>query len=127
LLEALGDTAAHQGIGALLTVDTLRPEPIGQPVMLVQTDPRREGKVRAEPDEHPAPVAIVDVEVVLHLSRSQTSFALPRQGRQTLWRQRGNRTDAPVQSRENDYDCVEKADGDRKGQPSFLTGVACTS
>src|SRR5918994_448684 len=65
VLEAFGDTASHQGIGALLKVDTLRPEPIGQPVMLVQIDPRREGKVRAEPDEHPAPVAIVDVEVVL--------------------------------------------------------------
>src|SRR5262249_29948875 len=41
------------------------PQPVGQPVVLVQADPSGKGKVRADAHEHSSPVAIVDVEVVL--------------------------------------------------------------
>jgi len=37
----------------------------GQPVVLIEADPGREGEVGAEPDKHPPPEAIVHVEVVL--------------------------------------------------------------
>ena len=33
--------------------------------MLVETDARREGKIRTHPHKHPAPVGIVDIEVVV--------------------------------------------------------------
>jgi hypothetical protein len=50
----------------LLEVDAFRPEFVGQPVVLVQTEAGREGEIRAHADEHPAPAGIVHVEVVLH-------------------------------------------------------------
>jgi hypothetical protein len=39
--------------------------PLGEPVMLIDAQPRGEGKVRTDADEHPAPLAIEQVEVVL--------------------------------------------------------------
>jgi hypothetical protein len=65
-LEALRDPALQEGIATLLEVDAFRPEFVGQPVVLVQTEAGREGEIRAHADEHPAPAGIVHVEVVLH-------------------------------------------------------------
>ena len=65
-LEPVGMTAFQEGVGALLEVDVLLLELMGQPVMLVQADARREGEVGTQADEHAAPVSIVHVEVVLH-------------------------------------------------------------
>src|SRR6266852_4080986 len=39
---------------------------MGEPVMLVKTEAGGKGEVGAQADEHPAPVAIVDIEVILH-------------------------------------------------------------
>src|ERR687892_269182 len=64
-LKPLRGAAAQERIATLLEVDAVGAEPIGQPVVLVEVYPRREGEVRADPHEHPAPGAVVDVEVVL--------------------------------------------------------------
>jgi hypothetical protein len=53
-------------IGALLEIDLLLAHPDGQPVMLVQAYPSREGKVWTHPDEHSSPAGVVEVEVVLN-------------------------------------------------------------
>jgi hypothetical protein len=52
-------------VPGLPEADALGLHPAGQPVMLIETQPRRERKVRADADEHPAPVAVEQVEVVL--------------------------------------------------------------
>ena len=65
-LQPLGVTAAQEGVGGLLKVDVLLLHTPGEPVMLVETEACGKGEVWAQTDEHPAPVAIVDVEVVLH-------------------------------------------------------------
>ena len=40
--------------------------PIGEPMMLVEADPRREGKVRAHAHEHAAPAGVVEIEIILN-------------------------------------------------------------
>ncbi len=57
--------AVEEGIAWLLEADTLVSETVGEPVMLVQTEASGKGKVRADPNEHPAPLAVIQVEVVL--------------------------------------------------------------
>jgi hypothetical protein len=39
---------------------------VGQPVMLIETDPCRERQIRAHANEHTTPAPVVDIEVVLH-------------------------------------------------------------
>jgi len=46
-------------------VDALLAHPIGEPMMLVEADPRRERQVGAHAHEHAAPAGVVDIEVVL--------------------------------------------------------------
>jgi hypothetical protein len=46
-------------------IDLFLTQPDGEPVMLVETDPRREGEVRAHANEHASPAGIVEVEVIL--------------------------------------------------------------
>src|SRR5216683_1724433 len=65
-LEPLGIAAAQEGVGSLLEIDSLLSQAMGQPMVLVETDTCREGEVGTHANEHPPPVAIVDVEVVLH-------------------------------------------------------------
>src|SRR5262245_42032097 len=65
LLEALWRRAADEGIGALLEVDAPFPHLVREPVMLIEADTSGEWKVGADADEHPSPLAIVDVKVVL--------------------------------------------------------------
>ena len=50
----------------MLEVDALLAHAVRQPVMLIEADPRRERQVGAHAHEHPAPVLVVDIEVVLH-------------------------------------------------------------
>ena len=64
-LKSLGIAATQEGVGGLLKVDVLLLHAQGEPVMLVETDACRERKIGRETNEHSAPVAIVDVEVVL--------------------------------------------------------------
>jgi hypothetical protein len=64
-LQALGVATVQEGIGALWKVNARLAHPPGQPMMLIQTDARRKGKVRAYADEHAAPGTIVQLKVVL--------------------------------------------------------------
>jgi len=50
----------------LLEIDAFLAHTVGQPVVLIETDPSGERKVRAYADEHPPPPLVVDIEVVLH-------------------------------------------------------------
>jgi hypothetical protein len=50
----------------LLEVDAFLAHAVGQPVMLIETDPGRERQIRAHAHEHAAPAPVVDIEVVLH-------------------------------------------------------------
>src|SRR5258708_20136741 len=52
-------------VGSVFEVDSFLPQAIGQPVVLVQTEAGRKRKVGAHPHEHPAPLRIDDVEVIL--------------------------------------------------------------
>jgi hypothetical protein len=65
LLQSPGVAALEKGIGALPEVDVFFSHSIGEPVVLVQADPRREGKIRAHPNEHAPPTRIVEVDTVL--------------------------------------------------------------
>jgi hypothetical protein len=65
LLQAFGGRAFDEGIGALLEVDALLVHSVRQPVMLIEADPGRERKIRTDAHEHPPPLPVVDVEVVL--------------------------------------------------------------
>src|SRR5260370_3889002 len=65
-LKSLGVTATKKSVGGLLKVDILLLHVPGEPVMLVETDACRKREVGREANEHSAPVAIVDVEVVLN-------------------------------------------------------------
>src|ERR1700732_111743 len=51
--------------GALLESDAVLAHAVGQPVVLIEADTSGEWKVRADAHEHPSPVSIVDVKVVL--------------------------------------------------------------
>jgi hypothetical protein len=66
LLQAPGFGATDEGVGALPEVDALLAQAVGEPMMLVEANPRRERQVRACAHEHPAPAGVVDVEVVLN-------------------------------------------------------------
>jgi hypothetical protein len=64
-LEPGGVIARQKHVPALPEADALGLHPARQPVMLIETQPSRERKVPADADEHPAPVAVEQVEVVL--------------------------------------------------------------
>ena len=50
----------------MLEVDVLLAHAVGQPVMLIETDPGGERQIGTHAHEHPAPASVVDREVVLH-------------------------------------------------------------
>jgi hypothetical protein len=79
LLQGFRVAALQEGVGALLEANAPLPHPVRQPVMLVQADPRREGKVRADPHEEAPPPRIVHVEVVL-LHPALFQFQMPTVG-----------------------------------------------
>jgi hypothetical protein len=64
-LQPLGVTAAQEGVGGLLEIESLLPHALGEPVMLVETDAGGKGEVGAPADEPPAPAAIVAIKVIL--------------------------------------------------------------
>ena len=65
MLKALWRRAVDEGIGALLEVDALLTHLVCEPVMLIEADAGGERKVGTDADEHPSPLPIVDVEIVL--------------------------------------------------------------
>jgi hypothetical protein len=69
-LQTLGCAAAQKGVRALLEVGAFLARAVGQPVMLIETDPGRERQIGAHANEHPTPVLVVDIEVVCTTQRS---------------------------------------------------------
>ena len=65
-METLWSPASEKGVRALLEIDGFVAHPVGQPVMLIETNPRGERQVRAHAHEHSAPARVVDIEIVLH-------------------------------------------------------------
>jgi hypothetical protein len=64
-LEAVGARAGDECIRALPEGDTLLAHLSRQPMMLIEADACRERQVWRYADEHPSPVPVVDVEIVL--------------------------------------------------------------
>jgi hypothetical protein len=50
----------------LLESDAILTHAVGQPMMLIEADAGGEWKVRADAHEHPSPVPVIDVKVVLN-------------------------------------------------------------
>src|SRR6516225_4170306 len=65
LLQTLGRRTSQKSIRRLLEVDVLFAQAIREPMVLVETHPRRERKVGAHAHEHPTPALVVDIEVIL--------------------------------------------------------------
>src|SRR5262249_49282351 len=65
-LQTIGRGAFQEGIGALLESDAILAHAIGQPMVLIEADTGGERKVRADAHEHPPPVLVIDVKVVLN-------------------------------------------------------------
>ncbi len=65
-METLGPRAPKKSIGALLEVDAFLAHAVRQPVVLIETNPGRERKVRTHANKDPAPALVVDIKVVLH-------------------------------------------------------------
>src|SRR5512135_2838461 len=57
--------AGPEGVGALTKGDALLAQPARQPLMAVETDAGAEREVRTDPQEHPAEIPVLEVEVVL--------------------------------------------------------------
>ena len=66
MLEALGCRAFKKGISTLLEVDAVLAHSVGGPVMLIEADPSGERKVGTDAHEHPSPLPVMDIEVVLN-------------------------------------------------------------
>jgi hypothetical protein len=65
-LQAIRNCAFQEGIGGLLKSDAVLAHAVGQPMVLIETDTGGEWKVRADPHEHPSPIPVIDVKVVLN-------------------------------------------------------------
>src|SRR5208337_2592616 len=52
-------------VGTLLKADAALLQAQGQPVVLIETDARREGEIGTDPHKHLTPTGVLDVEVVL--------------------------------------------------------------
>jgi hypothetical protein len=64
-LEGLRIATLTKGVAGLRETNAGLSHLDGQPVVLIQADPGGEGKVRADPDEHGAPLGILQIEVIL--------------------------------------------------------------
>lgn len=65
MLETLGFGASDEGIGALLELYALLTHAIGQPMMLIEADAGGERQIGTDADEHPSPLPVVDIEIIL--------------------------------------------------------------
>ena len=66
LLEAFRRCTLDEGVGALFEGDALLAHPVGEPVMLIETDSSGERKIGTQADEHPSPPAVIDIEIILN-------------------------------------------------------------
>ena len=91
MLEALGCRAFKKGISTLLEVDAVLAHSVGGPVMLIEADPSGERKVGTDAHEHPSPLPVVDIEVVLNnppvsdLKVPSVRFAVADRGHDPRW------------------------------------------
>ena len=58
--------AFKEGIGTLLKVDAFGTHAVSQSMVLIEADTRRKRQIGADANEHPTPVLVVNVKVVLH-------------------------------------------------------------
>src|SRR5258705_13704840 len=65
-LKLLRMTAFEERIGTLLKIDAFGAHAVGQPVVLIEADARRKRQIGTDANEHPTPVLVVNVEVILH-------------------------------------------------------------
>ena len=61
--------ALQEGIGTLLKIDAFAQHALGQPVVLVEADPRGKGEIGAHSHEHPTPTLVVNVRPVQECPR----------------------------------------------------------
>src|SRR5713226_6414318 len=80
LPQGLWIAATQEGVGEGLEADALFPQAICQPSVLIQIDAGGEGEVRTDAHEHPSPVAILEVEVVL-IDPARLVLQMPLLGR----------------------------------------------
>src|SRR5438045_4131685 len=66
LLEAFRRCTLDEGVGALFEGDALLAHPVGEPVMLIETDSSGERKIGTQADEHPSRPAVIDIEIILN-------------------------------------------------------------
>ena len=59
-------TAFKERIGTLLKIDAFGAHAVSQPVVLIETNARRKRQIGADAHEHPTPVLVVDVKIILH-------------------------------------------------------------
>ena len=64
-LEGFRIATLREGIGGLAKADSVLAHALSEPVMLVEIEACREGKIGTDANEHATPIGIVDVEVVL--------------------------------------------------------------
>ena len=65
-LQAIRRCAFQEGIGELLESDAVLAHAVGQPMVLIEADAGGERKIGADAHEHPSPVPVIDVKVVLN-------------------------------------------------------------
>ena len=59
-------SASEERIGTLLKIDAFGAHAVGQPVVLIEADARRKRQIGTDANEHPTPVSVVNVKVILH-------------------------------------------------------------
>ena len=59
-------TAFEKSIGTLLKIDAFGTHAVSQPVVLIETNTRRKRQIGTDAHEHPAPVWVVNIKIVLH-------------------------------------------------------------
>src|ERR1700757_5347469 len=65
-LELLWMAACKERIGTLLKIDAFGTHAVSQPMVLIEADTRRKRQIGTDANEHPTPVLVVNVEVILH-------------------------------------------------------------
>ena len=58
--------ACKERIGTLLKIDAFGTHAVSQPMVLIEADTRRKRQIGTDANEHPTPVLVVDVKVILH-------------------------------------------------------------
>ena len=98
----MGIGTPQKGVRAQAEFYTLLAQAIGEPVVLIQTHPRGEGKIGTDAYEHAPPVDIVEVDIVL-VDPALPDFQVPAV---ILGVAVGNQDTGWFPRFQNDHDCV---------------------